>query len=220
MTSVAPAADWQQAYDTWCVAAEAQWRPCPRCRQRRVRHGWRARYGVVPAAGRPVTIRLRVQRVRCRPCHTVETLYPPWLWPYLLWPVPMWVRVCEARWVTGAAWPVVAAQAGVDVSTVRRRLRGWAAQLVAWRQHVAQQATTWGVALIAAWLGETANPPAVGGEWLALVALWSQVAVALGWPGTPPLVAWLTGAPLGVPAPLVAPHTHWGRRLRAAGCPP
>jgi len=167
-----------------------------------------------------VTVCLRVQRVRCRPCHTVETLYPPWLWPYLLWPVPTWVGLCEARWIAGAAWTAVAAQAGVEASTVRRRLQAWGAQLVAWRQQATQHAATWGVAVIWAALFEATSTTPRGADWQALGVVWSAVAVACGWPGTPPLVAWITGAPLVVPAPLVAPHTHWGRRIRAAGCPP
>lgn len=218
--SVAPAADWQQAYDTWCVASAAQWRPCPRCRQRRVRHGRRFRYCGVTVAGTGVTFRLRVQRVRCRACHTVETLYPPWLWPYLLWPVPTWVELCEARWMSGATWTAVAAQAGVDAGTVRRRLQAWRAHLVLWRQQALQHAAAWGVVVIGAVLFDATALTSPGADWQALVAVWSVVAVACGWPGTPPLVAWITGAPLVVPVPLVAPHTHWGRQLRATGCPP
>lgn len=178
------------------------------------------RYCGVPVAGRGVIVPLRVQRVRCRVCHTVETLYPPWLWPYLLWPVPAWVALCEARWMAGAPWTTVATQAGVDACTVRRRVQAWGAQLVRWRQQALQQAVAWGVAVIGAVWFDATVLTSLGADWQALVAVWSGVAVACGWPGTPPLVAWITGAPLVVPAPLVAPHTHWGRRLRAAGCPP
>jgi len=220
MTRVAPAADWQQADDTWCMASAAPWRPGPRCRHRRVRHGGRFRYCRVTGAGTGVPFRLRVQRVRCRTCRTVETLYPPWRWPYLLGPVPPWVELCEARWMSGATGTAVAAQAGVDAGTVRRRWRAWKAHWVLWRQQALQHAATWGVVVIEAVLFDAPALTSPGADWQARVAGWSVIAVAGGWPGIPPLVAWITGAPLVVPAPLVAPHTHWGRQLRGAGGPP
>jgi len=216
MVSIPPDAAWQQAYDAWWTASEATRRPCPRCGQRRVRHGRRARY----VEGQGESTWVAVIRLRCRPCHTVETVFPPWLWPYLSWHLALWVAVCTARWEAGQSWSQIAQPVTQTPATVRRRVRAWQRHLVAWRQQALQAAAPWGVHLAVAWVVTTAAS-GVAADWAALVRLWSAVATALAWPGDPPLVAWCAGAPHVVPAALVPPHTHWGRRLRAAGgCPP
>ena len=54
---------------------ETVWRPCDRCQRRRTLN---------PGHGRWVewSIVLILRHVRCRRCHTVETVFPPWLLPY------------------------------------------------------------------------------------------------------------------------------------------
>jgi len=210
MASVPQAAMWQQAYDHWWTVTEAATRPCPDCGQRRVRHGRRLRY--VEGLGDHTA--LAVIRLRCRPCHTVETVFPPWLWPYCPWHLAVWAWLCAARWEAGQSWTQVARWVSQTPTTLRRWGLRWQGQFVRWRQQALQAAGQWGCAVAVAWVMPTAVAGPVA-DWAALVRLWSAVATALAWPDDPPLVAWRAEAPHVVPVALVPPHTHWGRRLRA-----
>lgn len=58
---------------------EVAWHRCPRCQGLRHGHGGHERW-VLCAPGQEG--RLFLRHVRCRSCHTVETVFPPWLLPY------------------------------------------------------------------------------------------------------------------------------------------
>jgi hypothetical protein len=92
MVSIPSAAAWQQAYDAWWTATAATRRPCPRCGRRRVRHGRRAR----DVEGRGESTWVAVIRLRCRPCHTVETVFP------LALALSVWALGAVGRAVCGA----------------------------------------------------------------------------------------------------------------------
>ena len=202
------------AYDRYWQSADASWRPCPQCHHRRAWQGTRPRW-VHWAPGQRA--RLGLRRLRCRACHTVETVFPPWLLPYEELPVGSLDVLLQAA-AAGASWAAVAAQRGTAPLTGRRRWRRWGPQGVGLRQCVLQQATHWGIPLI--W--PTWRPPAGArsADWTWLGVAWAALAVVFRPAAPGGMAVWADlGAPPW-PAAVIPARTHLGRRLRAAGVPP
>lgn len=109
------------AYGAYCMDTLAAWRPCRGCGRTRAWQGTRARW-VLWAPGR--RDRLALRRLRCRRCHTVETVFPPWIVPYeeLLLDGLATLVIAAGQ---GVSWTTVATTVGVDGLTVRRRWRRW-----------------------------------------------------------------------------------------------
>ena len=202
------------AYEAYWQDPAAPWRPCPQCARRRAWHSTRPRW-VHWTPGR--RDRLGLRRLRCRPCHTVETVFPPWLLPYEELPVASLDPLLQAAGA-GASWATVAAQTGAAPVTVRRRWRRWGPQGPGLRQRVLQQATRWGLPLT--W--PTWRPPAGArsADWGWLGLAWAALVVVFR-PGAPSgMGVWVELGPTPWPAAVVPARTHLGRRLRAVGVPP
>ena len=202
------------AYEAYWQDPTAPWRPCPQCARRRAWHSTRPRW-VHWTPGR--RDRLGLRRLRCRPCHTVETVFPPWLLPYEELPVASLDPLLPAAG-TGASWATVAAQTGAAPVAVRRRWRRWGPQGPGLRQRVLQPATRRGISL--AWPTWRAPAGARSVDWGWLGLAWAALAVIF-LPGVASgMGVWvdLTAAPW--PAAVVPARTHLGRRLRAVGVPP
>ena len=202
------------AYEAYWQDPAAPWRPCPQCARRRAWHSTRPRWVHWTPGQRA---RLGLRRLRCRPCHTVETVFPPWLLPYEELPVASLDPLLQAAGA-GASWATVAAQTGPAPLTVRRRWRRWGPQGPGLRQRVLQQATRWGLPLT--W--PTWRPPAGArsADWGWLGLAWAALVVVFR-PGAPSgMGVWAELGPTPWPAAVVPARTHLGRRLRAAGVPP
>ena len=131
-------AGWVTAYEACWQDPAAPWRPCPQCTRRRAWHSSRARWVHWAPSQRD---HLGLRRLRCRPCHPVETVFPPWLLPYEELPVASLDPLLPAAGL-GASWATVAAQTGAAPVTVRRCPQG-----PGLHQGVLQQATRWGIPL-------------------------------------------------------------------------
>jgi len=208
-------------YQTFLATQETRYRPCPQCQGWRARHGWRAR-NVLGAPGQ--WGRLALLRLRCRPCHTVETVFPPWLLPYESWTVPVWDAVLTAVATEGQSWRRIATDWQVEVTAVKRRWRRWEPQLPAFRHQVHQVLQTWQIGT--PWRTWHPPPAARAADWGRLQLCWQAVALVLGavWElGTPTgFVTWRTWVPTGLPGGVLPRHTHLRRRLgrTPAGFPP
>jgi hypothetical protein len=194
---------------------------CPRCGNRRARHSWRYRW-VLWAPGR--LDRLRLLRVRCRRCRTVETCFPPWLFPYEVATVWVLAALCAAIAIAGQPWAAVERQGNWPRHWLRRHVGRWLARAVICRQRIAQQWQAWGWPW-PSWT-QTWQPPAT-----ARSADWAWVGVAWAWTvHTLALEAvaaqigawavWCALAPLALPPDVFPARTHWGRRLRTTAAPP
>lgn len=161
--------------------------------------------------------RLGLRRLRCRPCHTVETVFPPWLLPYEELPVGALDPLLQAAGA-GASWAASAAQTGAAPLTVRRRWRRWGPQGPGLRQRVLQQAPRWGIPLT--W--PTWRPPAGArsADWAWLGLAWAALAVIFQPGAASGMGVWADLAVAPWPAAVVPTRPHLGRRLRAAGVPP
>jgi hypothetical protein len=211
----------EQLYAVFLETLAAIGFPCPRCGGRRARHSWRGRW-VIWSVGH--FDRLRLLRVRCRHCRTVETCFPPWLLPYE--PAALWVltQLCDAVALEGQSWARVEREGGWARHWLRRHAGRWLAWAPALRQALARQWLRWGWHWPSwSW---TWRPPT-----LARVADWAWVRVAWAWTvqmGGATTVAeqigdfavWCALAPLALPAAAVPATTHVGRRLRATAAPP
>jgi hypothetical protein len=212
-----------QRYDTYC--GETWPHRCPGCGQPRPYFGGHWRW-VFWAAGHHDP--LWVRHVRCAACHTVETLFPPWLLPYEEWTLWVLEAVLDAVLDHGASVTRVAAEWAVDPDAVVRRVNRWRAQAPALRQGVAQQVERWQLEGIP---GSTWTPPpqtrSWDWSWLRVVwaacglARWGAAALAHLWgPGSIGLVTWRILAPEVLPAGCVPAWAHLGRRLRHGPDPP
>jgi len=194
---------------------------CPRCGGRRSRHSWRSRW-VIWAPGR--LDRLGLLRVRCRHCRTVETCFPPWLFPYE--PAAVWLltALCDAIALEGQSWAAVERHGDWPRHWLRRHVGRWLRRAAILRQCIAQQWQAWGWPW-PSWT-QTWQPPGT-----VRIADWAWVRVAWAWTAEAgPLTAvvaqigawavWCAVAPLALPADGLPATTHWGRRLRATALPP
>jgi len=213
--SVHDFAGWVTAYDTYWAAAEAQWRPCPQCHRLRALQGHRTRW-VHGAPGH--RDRLALRRLRCRACHTVETVFPPWLLPYEELPLPQLDALVTAAGVAGASWATVAAQVGVEPLLVRRRWRRWGPTGPGLRQRVLQQATRWGLPLT--WPTWTPPRRARSADWAWLGLAWGALAAVFRPTAADGMGVWAALVPVPWPAAVIPARTHQGRRLRAVAQPP
>ena len=189
-------------------------RPCPLCGQAREVHSYRFR-ALQWAADHLDPIALT--RLRCRPCHTVETLFPPWILPYEL--AALWIleAAVTAVAVDGQSLQQTATRWHWTLAWIRAHVRPWLAVSVEFRTLVAQ----WGhgVGLVDL-VPLTWRPPAtaVAGDWAWLCVAW--VAVGLRGLGPelaqtlPGWVVWRSVAPEVLPAAPIPATTHLGRRVR------
>ena len=127
-----------QAYETYCKSTLPH--PCPHCHRSRRYAGGHWRW-VLWAAGTRRHFWLR--HVRCETCHTLETLFPPWLLPYEEWTLMVLQQALDAALDAGRSFAGVAAEWGVDREAVVRRVARWREQAPALRQIVAQKAAAW-----------------------------------------------------------------------------
>ena len=91
---------------------------CPRCQGLRHGHGGHERW-VLCAPGQEG--RLFLRHVRCRSCHTVETVFPPWLLPYERLTVDLIESILTALLVQGQSVAAVAAAHQVPEEIVATR---------------------------------------------------------------------------------------------------
>ena len=217
MTSLTHFAAVVAAYTTYCGETLAAWRPCPQCGRPRAWQGTRARW-VQWAPGR--RDRLGWRRLRCRPCRTVETVFPPWIVPYeeLLLDGLATVVVAAGQ---GASRATVAATGGVAPLTARRRWRRWGPGGVWLRQRILQQATIWGWHF--QWPTWTPPARARSADWAWLAVAWAALALLIPPPAVAPhgWVGWAATRPTAWPPGGIPLRTHLGQRVAAAaGVPP
>ena len=194
---------------------------CPRCRQARGRSGSHERW---VNGGPGAETLMALIHGRCRHCHTLETLFPPWLLPYERLTVDVLNAIVDRVASQGESVTVVAAPYGLPPLVVRRRLRRWLPPAPQLRQQVLQQAAQWGIALY--WGTWQPSPPARSMDWAWLALAWQALILVL--PRllgvvpqmSPGLPQWRVWAPEGLPASVVPATTHLGRRLVAARRPP
>jgi hypothetical protein len=166
---------------------------------------------------------LALIRLRCRPCHTVETCFPPWLLPYEALTLDQLTTLLTDAGGAGQSWTQVARTVGCEPLTVRRRWRRWGPWGAWLRQQVAQHAAAWG--LVLAWATWQPPPGTRSADWAWLPLAWAALALVLPSVWAPPwavgLTPWQEWVPGGWPAAVVPARTHLGRRLRVgAGRPP
>jgi hypothetical protein len=221
MDSITTFAVVEQLYAAFLHTLASLGFPCPLCGGRRVRHSWRSRW-VIWAPGH--SDRLRLLRVRCRRCRTVETCFPPWLMPYET--AALWVLtdLCDALAVAGQSWVTVERQGAWPPHWLRRHVGRWLRQAAALRSCIAQQWQQWGWPW-PSW-AETWRPPVTArvGEWAWVRVAWAwTVQVGQATSVAQPIgdwAVWCALAPLALPPAALPATTHWGRRLRAAAVPP
>lgn len=193
---------------------------CPQCHRRRWRHGRHQRW-VCWAPGQ--WHQLALVHVRCPSCHTVETVFPPWLLPYESFTMDTMNDIMEAIGHAGAPVAQVAQQWEVPLVTIRRRWRRWLPAAPALRQLVAQQAAQWGIQI--AWPTWQPGPDTRSADWSWLLMAWQALTLVLVSPGlfvavTGSLVHWRHWVPESLPASVVPGRAHVGRRLIAGERPP
>lgn len=218
MTSLTDFAVVVAAYAAYWRETLAAWRPCPACGRARAWQGTRARW-VLWAPGR--RDRLGLRRLRCRACHTVETVFPPWIVPYEELLVDGLARLVIAAG-GGASWATVATTGGVDPLTARRRWGRWGPRGAWLRQRILQQTTLWGWT----WAWPTWTPPARArsADWTWLAVAWAALALLVPPPPVAPhgWVVWAATGPTAWPPHVIPRRTHLGQRVAAAagGRPP
>lgn len=209
-----------QLYREFLVTFLVQGRPCPDCGQSREIQGvrWRA---LQWSADHIDFIGLR--RLRCRSCHTVETMFPPWILPYEL----------AALWILEAAVTAIA----VDGDSLQKTATRWHWTLARIRAHVRPwlEVSTEFHLLVAQWshamgldplVAPTWRPPAtaVAGDWAWLGVAWSALAFRWFDPITaqhlPRWIIWRSVAPEVLPARPIPAVTHIGRRIRGGRAAP
>lgn len=213
MTIIASPARVDSLYAAYlALTLESVWRRCEQCPRRRTLEPGHQRW-VDFAPGQ--STRLTLRHVRCRPCHTTETVFPPWLLPYESLTVEMLESVLNALELRGESLDAVAAAHQVSVDRVRARWHAWRAVLSAWHYQVEQAAAAWTPAPLVD--TQTWQPPPTargpGWPWLqvawaALALFWDLAWIPSGW------VFWRTVAPELMPAPPIPANCHLGRRLR------
>lgn len=191
---------------------ETVWRPCDRCQRRRTLNLGHGRW-VECAPGQSIVLILR--HVRCRRCHTVETVFPPWLLPYESLTVEMMESMLTAIEIRGESLETVAAAHQVSVERVQALWHRWRAVLPEWPYQVEQEAAVSTAAPLVD--TQTWQPPATARSaswawlqvaWQALALLWGLALPPSGW------VFWRTVAPECMPATPISAHCHLGQRLR------
>lgn len=217
MDSIASFCIVEQLYVAFLTTLAAEGFRCLRCGRRRSRHSWRPRW-VLWAPGR--LDRLRLLRVRCPDCRTVETCFPPWLFPYEVAAVWVLDALCVAIALDGQAWAAVERQGAWPRQWLRRHVGRWLGRAAICRQRIAQQWQAWGWEW-PSW-PQTWRPPTTARSadwaWVCVACAWTVQRVALtavarqisAW------AVWCTIAPLALPPDVFPARTHWGRRLRAA----
>jgi hypothetical protein len=204
-----------QLYDAFFRAMEAVIRRCPSCGRNREIQGVRSR-ALQWAVDR--IDRIPLIRLRCRACHCVETVFPPWILPYELAALWLLETAVTAVAVDGQSLQRTAHWGHWSPAWVRAHVRPWVTCGAEFRSLVLQWSTRLGWAELVAvdW-----RPP-LGvryADWAWLHVAWQGLALewlsvsgaerAGGW------VSWRTLAPEVLPAHRIPAVTHLGRRLRA-----
>jgi hypothetical protein len=188
---------------------------CPRCGRPRGVQGAPDRWGLWSQQHRD---RITLGQVRCRACGTVEPLVPPWLRPHEELTLDALNPVLEVVVDVGRPGSQGAVEWGLEPVAIRRRIRRGLPHAAELRQRGAQQATPWGIPLA----GPTWTPPtgSRSADWSWLLVAWMALFVILGGASTfsVGLPQWREWVPEHLPAPVVPPGSHRGRRLR--GLPP
>src|SRR5487761_1829595 len=174
-------------------------RACPGCRRPREGQGTRRR--ALQWAADQIDF-IALTRLRCRACHTVETLFPPWILPYEL--AALWIvdAAVTAVAVEGQSLPRTATQWHWTLPWIRAHVRPWLAVSVEFRALVAQ----WGHAIGVAELVDAHWAPparAVVADWAWLGVAWHRLALLCLGPGPASLlsgwIVWRTVAPEVLP---------------------
>jgi hypothetical protein len=196
-------------------------RPCPQCHAPREIQGDRRR--ALQWASDHIDF-IALTRLRCRGCHTVETLFPPWIVPYEL--AALWILEAAviAVAVDGDSLQHTANRWQWTLAWARAHVRSWMAVGPECRMLVAQwsRALGWDDLVSITW-----HPPAtaVAGDWAWLRVAWATLAIqVLDWAPAqyaPGWIVWQSLAPEVLPAAPIPAVTHLGRRLRqCSGSPP
>lgn len=203
-----------QLYAEFLTTMLPDLRPCPRCHALREIQGDRRR--ALQWAPDHVDF-LALTRLRCRACHTVETLFPPWIVPYGF--AALWIleAAVTAVAVDGQSLQQTANHWHWTLAWVRAHVRPWIAVGPEFRALVAQwsRAMGWDDIVSITW-----HPPAtaVAGDWAWLRVAWATLAIqVLGVAQaqyTPGWIVWRSIAPEVLPADPIPAVTHLGRRLR------
>lgn len=218
MTSIKDFAVFEQDYAQFIE--EAMPFLCPQCHHRRWRHGGHRRW-VCWAPGQ--WHQLTLMHVRCPTCHTVETLFPPWLLPYESFTVDVVHDILTAVGQDGVSVTQVAQQWAVPIITIQRRIQRWLPVAPTLRQRVVQQADQWGIGMT--WSTWQPSATTRSADWSWLLVAWHALALVLMSAGilrviTPGLVHWRYWAPEALPRDIVPRRAHLGRRLLAGAGPP
>ena len=203
-----------QLYTQFLITMLPALRPCPGCHAPREIQGCRRR--ALPGAADQIDF-IALTRLRCRACHTVETLFPPGILPYEL--AALWIleAAVTAVAVDGHSFPHTADRGHGSLAGIRAHLRPWIAVSPEFRALVAQ----WSRALGGDDLVSPAwRPPAPArsGDWAWLGGAWAAItfqvlagAQAQRMPGG---IVWRSVAPAVMPAAPIPAITHLGRRVR------
>ncbi len=203
-----------QLYTQFLVTMLPALRPCPGCHAPREIQGCRRR--ALQWAADQIDF-IALTRLRCRACHTVETLFPPWILPYEL--AALWIleAAVTAVAVDGHSLQQTADRWHWSLAWIRAHLRPWIAVSPEFRALVAQwsRAIGWDDLVSPAW-----RPPSTArsGDWAWLCVAWAaitlqvlDVAQAQRMPGW---IVWRSVAPEVMPAAPISAVTHLGRRVR------
>ena len=205
----------EQAYRDYCDA-DSEHR-CPCCGQPRPYSGGHERWVLWARGGQRK--RLYLRHVRCKPCRTLETLFPPWLLPYEECTLMVLQALLDEALDQGQSLTTLSAAVGLSRDAVRARVRHWAALAPTLRQLVAQTAERWGTALFHR---STWTPPATSHswDWSWLRVAWDTLALELlgggigAWPfPVSGLALWRHWGPEQLPPYTVPLRAHLGRRL-------
>ncbi len=203
-----------QLYTQFLATMLPALRPCPGCHAPREIQGNRRR--ALQWAPNQIDF-IALTRLRCRGCHTVETLFPPWILPYEL--AALWIleAAVTAVAVDGHSLQKTADRWHWTLAWIRAHVRPWIAVSPDFRALVAQwsRAVWWDDLVSTTW-----RPPATAaaGDWAWLCVAWAAVAFevldltqAQSMPGW---IVWRSVAPEMLPAAPIPAVTHLGRRVR------
>lgn len=203
-----------QLYTQFLATVLPDLRCCPGCHRLREIQG--ARYRALQWATDQIDFIL-LTRLRCRHCHTVETIFPPWILPYELAALWMLEAAVTAVAVDGQSLQHTATQGHWTLDWMRAHVRPWLQVSVEFRTIVAQWSHAAGVADLvdADWV-----PPdnARVADWAWLCVAWHRLMLLYLDAGSASLlsgwIVWRTLAPDRLPAAPIPPRTHLGRRVR------
>lgn len=209
-----------QLYAQFLVTMLPALRACPGCHGVREIQGTRRRALQWAADQMDVVV---LTRLRCRVCHTVETVFPPWILPYEVAALWLLEAAVTAVAVHGQSLQRTATQGHWTLAWVRAHVRPWLRVSVEFRMLVAQWSHAVGVAV---GVDPDWVPPVTAGvaDWAWLSVAWQRLALQVLDVGSasllPGWLVWRTVAPDVMPAGPIPATTHVGRRVRQHRPPP